>query len=97
MTFKLCSFHVAPRFTAASRTFVPGRRTVGLIAAASLYLALPIKKAALILFTAAGGLIGLGATIYEIVLAVCVLNAMRRPEPGPKRKRMQLKASEARP
>ncbi|MFZ0569065.1 MAG: hypothetical protein WCD20_04585 [Rhodomicrobium sp.] len=99
MTFKLSSFPFATRLAAAGRAFLPGWQAVFIIAAISLYLALPgaIKKAALIFFTAAGGLIGLGATIHEItLLAARVLKAIRHPN-RQKHEPIELQASEARP
>ncbi|MGC1586696.1 MAG: hypothetical protein WA791_13525 [Rhodomicrobium sp.] len=100
MQVKLPSPRFAPRRPGPGHACLPGWRTLGLIAGASLYLALPgaIKKAAPIFFTAAGGLTGLGATLYEItLLAARALRAIRHPEPAQKHERMQLKASEARP
>ncbi len=99
MTVKLPSPRFAPWLPAAGRAFLPGWRTLSLIAGASLYLALPgaIKKAAPIFFTAAGGLIGLGATIHEItLLAARVLKAIRHPN-RQKHEPIELQASEARP
>ncbi len=93
---------IPPRFTrptAAGHALLPRWRTLGLIAAASLYLALPaaIKKAVLIFFTAACGLIGLGATLYEIkLLAARTLRTFRRPN-RQKHELMKLQASEAQP
>ncbi len=87
MQVKLPSPRIAPRRPGAGHACLPGWRTLGLIAAASLYPAVPgaSKKAALILFTAAGGLIGLGATLYELtLLAARALRAIRHPEPGQK-------------
>ncbi len=87
------------RLAAAGHVLLPGWRTLGLIAAAFLYLALPaaIKKAALIFFTAAGGLIGLGATLYEIkLLAARVLKAIHHPN-RQKHELIELQASEVQP